>query len=449
MIRKFLLIISILLPLLSSCELKKELMGDVENPLIPELPENSGLLDLELIVEKEEEIPLTKGSDNEELLADEFSISVFNSDGELERKYESFKQLKEEGGLLLLPGFYTVRAEKGEDIKAGFDKPFYLGEDTFSIVDQEVRPVQVRCRLHNKKVTFRYSEDFLSQFNNDFVIVVDNGLGVLSFDKKEERGIFLQNTNKLRFTVYATTIEGEQLVYGYDISKNPELKEHNNILVELGFVENKPVDPENPPVDPEEPEDPGDNKPDLPVRKPYISVDISLIEKDFIIEIPSEIIGGGGEIPGGGDKPVTPDGGGEDPSKPDVNPDAQSPKITGTINGQSFDVNTPQTITASTKSVVINLFAPTGLSELKVDVSIGTFIKLPLDLLDKSSVDEINTILSAMGKKLEVPSKGDKGNLKFDISAFLSMLDTTNSFAVTMKDANGKSASATITLNKK
>lgn len=99
--------------------------------------------------------------------------------------------------------------------------------------------------------------------------------------------------------------------------------------------------------------------------------------------------------------------------------------------------------------MVINLYLPTGLSQLDVDVSIGSDIKLSLDLLDKSSVDEINSILSSMGKTLVVPSKGDKGNLKFDISGFLGMLDTTNSFKISLGDMNGEKTTATITLNKK
>ena len=53
--------------------------------------------------------------------------------------------------------------------------------------------------------------------------------------------------------------------------------------------------------------------------------------------------------------------------------------------------------------------------------------------------------LNSMG----LPKKDDKGDLKFNISPFLSMLDTNNSFVVTVKDKNGKSNTATIKLTKK
>ena len=53
-----------------------------------------------------------------------------------------------------------------------------------------------------------------------------------------------------------------------------------------------------------------------------------------------------------------------------------------------------------------------------------------------------------MGKKLSVPARGEKGNLKFDISPFLDMLDTDNTFKIVVKDKNGKKETATIRLKK-
>lgn len=439
-----------LLPFLFSCEMKKDLLGDIVDNTDAELSGDAGLLDLELVAEKEAEVSDTKLPDltGSTLEADSFTVSVYNSDGSLVKIYPNYEEMKEEGGVLLSPGVYTMLAEWGENVKAAFDKPYYAGRDTFEIVTQEVLKVQTICTLNNKKVTFRYSDNFTANFGSDFVIVLDNGLGVLSLDKDESRSAYLQNTGTLRFTVYATNRQGDQLVYNYDMSKNEDINQHNNILIDLDITDSKPDEgePEEPeePVDPDEPEDPGDTKPDLPVDRPFITVDISLIEKDFVIEIPSDIIEGGNN--------ENPDQGSDDDGNDDetpVDPSQQSPTITGTIDGKSFNVGTAQTISSSTKSVVINLYLPTGLASLDVGVNIGSFISLQLDLLDQTSVNEINDLLSGMGKKLEVPSKGDKGNLKFDISPFLEMLDTTNSFVVQIKDNNGKSASATIKLNKK
>lgn len=419
---------------LFSCEMKKDLLGDIEDPSVPKLPENAGLLDLTLNAEKEAEYP-TKGSEIEtgdSLFADNFSVAIYDSVGTKVAFYETYAELKTDGGLILTPGRYTMSAENGDNVIAGFEKPYYAGEDTFVIESKQVAKVETSCILSNKKLQFRCSDSFLENYSEDYSIVLDNGIGILTINKEEYRAAYMQNTGVLRMNIYVTDKNGEPVSYLVDLEKNEDVHNHNNLMIDLDIVENGDGSEPGDGDDNNEPEDPGDgDKPEVPTGKPMIKVDVALIEKDFVIEIPMDISGGesgGSETPGG--------------------EDSDKVSISGTIDGKSFDINQTQTITSSTKSVVINLFLPTGLEELKVNVSIGETIKLPLDLLDQASVDQVNELLSSMGKKLEVPSKGDKGNLKFDISPFLDMLDTTNEFVLSVKDANGSSASATLKLNK-
>lgn len=427
-------IVTVLMFSFFSCEMKKDLLGDIEEPSVPKLPENAGLLDLTLNAEKEAEYP-TKSNEIEagdSLFADSFSVVVYDSIGTKVAFYETYAELKSEGGLILTPGRYTMSAENGDNVIAGFEKPYYAGEDTFVIESKQVAKVETSCVLSNKKLQFRCSDNFLENYSEDYSIVLDNGIGVLTINKEEDRAAFMQNTGVLRMNIYVTDKNGEPVSYLVDLGANEEVKNHNNLLIDLDIVENGDGSEPGDGDDNTEPEDPGDgDKPEVPTGKPMIKVDVALIEKDFVIEIPMDISGGesgGSETPGG--------------------EDSDKVSISGTIDGKSFDINQPQTITSSTKSVIINLFLPTGLEELKVNVSIGADINLPLDLLDQSSVDEVNEILSSAGKKLEVPSKGDKGNLKFDISPFLDMLQDTNKFILQVKDANGSSANATLILNK-
>lgn len=427
-------IVTVLMFSFFSCEMKKDLLGDIEEPSVPKLPENAGLLDLTLNAEKEAEYP-TKSNEIEagdSLFADSFSVVVYDSIGTKVAFYETYAELKSEGGLILTPGRYTMSAENGDNVIAGFEKPYYAGEDTFVIESKQVAKVETSCVLSNKKLQFRCSDNFLENYSEDYSIVLDNGIGILTINKEEDRAAFMQNTGVLRMNIYVTDKNGEPVSYLVDLGANEEVKNHNNLMIDLDIVENGDGSEPGDGDDNNEPEDPGDgDKPEVPTGKPMIKVDVALIEKDFVIEIPMDISGGesgGSETPGG--------------------EDSDKVSISGTIDGKSFDINQPQTITSSTKSVIINLFLPTGLEELKVNVSIGADINLPLDLLDQSSVDEVNEILSSAGKKLEVPSKGDKGNLKFDISPFLDMLQDTNKFILQVKDANGSSANATLILNK-
>lgn len=448
---------------LFSCEMKKDLFGQGQGIEEDVLPENVGLLDLYLMAEREAPMPGTKGEIDESLYlcTDDFSVQILDSVSQLVKSYDSFAALKADGELFLPAGKYTIKAFSGENPDAGFDVPYYEGDTTCIVSAKEVVKIEANCRLANKKVQFEFSDRFFDQFRSDYMVVVDNGSGVLTISSEELRSAYFKNTGTLRFTVYTATNEGKTYSYSCDLSKDEQIKEHNNLYIQMDVVDAKPdvpanpdeTDPEEPnepsePEDPEEPEDPNlpeePDVPEVPVSAPTIKVDISLIERNYIIEIPSDFVETDKpDIPGGDDEP----GSDDEPGGDETDPATANPEITGTINGKTFDVNAEQKVSASTKSVVINLYLPTGLDGLDVDVAIGD-IKLSLDLLNSSSLDEINGILNGMGKNLTVPARGEKGNLKFDISPFLDMLDTDNTFKIVVKDKNGKKETAIIRLKK-
>ena len=449
-----------LLPLFSACEMKKDLFGSNNGDVLTY--ENVGLLDIEIEAEREAELEsdrITTLEETDALKPEEFAIEIADSTGQVVKSFPSLAAMKEAGELLLPVGTYSVHAAYGADVNAGFNSPYYAGDTTCVIADRQVLKVLVRCVLQNKKVQFAVNEEFRSMFASDYSIVVDNGTGILMLSKSQLGSAFFKNTGALRFSLYATTYEGQVHTYTCDLSDNEQVLAHNNIFVELGAVPTIPdqpgsVDPDEPdepddPIEPDpKPDEPDDPKPDVPVA-PVIKVDVTLIEKDYVIEIPSNFVENSKPGTGNGDTPTTPgEGENTDPSDPGQPEESTDVTITGKIDGKSFDVNQTQTVSDDTKSVVINLYLPTGLEELTVDVSIGD-IFLPLDLLDASAVAAINGILSGMGKTLTVPAKGSKGNLTFDISAFIGMLDTNNSFKLYVKDKNGKDDTATIKLTKK
>ena len=452
-----------LLPLFSACEMKKDLFGNNNGDVL--IYENVGLLDIEIEAEREAELDpdrITTLEETDALKPEEFAIEIADSTGQVVKSFPSLAAMKEACELLLPVGTYSVHAAYGADVNAGFNSPYYAGDTTCVIADRQVLKVLVRCVLQNKKVQFAVNEEFRSMFASDYSIVVDNGTGILMLSKSQLGSAFFKNTGALRFSLYATTYEGQVHTYTCDLSDNEQVLAHNNIFVELGAVPTIPdqpggVDPDEPdepdepddPIEPDpEPDEPDEPKPDVPVA-PVIKVDVTLIEKDYVIEIPSNFVENSKPGTGNGDTPTTPgEGENTDPSDPGQPEESTDVTITGKIDGKSFDVNQTQTVSDDTKSVVINLYLPTGLEELTVDVSIGD-IFLPLDLLDASAVAAINGILSGMGKTLTVPAKGSKGNLTFDISAFIGMLDTNNSFKLYVKDKNGKDDTATIKLTKK
>lgn len=438
-----------------SCEMKKDLFGQGQGNEEEGVPENVGLLDLHVVAEREAAVPGTKGETENEniyLATDDFCVSILDSVGQVVKSYDSYAVLKADGELLLPAGKYTVRAFSGDDPDAGFDVPYYEGDTTFVVSAKEVVKIEANCRLSNKKVQFDLSDQFFDSFRSDYTIVVDNGTGVLTISSDELRSAYLRNTGTLRFTIYTTTYKGESYTYSCDLSKDEQIKEHNNLYIKLDAIDarpdepGEPSDPDNPgpdePSEPDEPEGPTDpEKPEYPSSAPTIKVDVSLVEKNYIIEVPSDFV----EV----DKPDVPDTpGGNEPGE---EPSKTEPEITGTIDGKAFDVHTPQTITEKTESIIVYLYLPTGLDALTANITISGVIEgLSVDLLDASSLGEINDLLVNLEKdKLVVPSRGEKGKLKFDISSFSDLFGSSNTFNIYIKDKNGKEDKAKIVLNKK
>lgn len=447
---RILTIVLFLLPFLFSCEMKKDLLGGKDSDKETPSYENVGMLDVEVKAEKEAKAPNTKGDDDgeEDLLnPDNFSITIADCLGETVKYYESYAAMRDEGGLLLPVGTYSVRAVMGSDLNAGFNSPYYAGDTVCKVTEKEVAKVVAQCRLQNKKVQFACSDEFYSQFKDDYSIVIDNGVGVLTLKKDEARIAYLKNTGTLRFTMYATTHDNTVHTYSHDFSKDDQILNHNNVLIELGTV---PTVPDGDPdhggggddsEEPEEPDDPDDgddpNVPDVPVNGPVLKVDVSLIEKDYIIEVPSHFEesdkpdNGGDDNNGGGSD----DNNGGDEVK-------KEPVISGTIDGKAFDVKKSQDV-KNAKSVVIYMDMPTGLAALSADIKIGSDPAFSLDLLNYKG-HALESVLNSIG----LPKKNEKGKLKFDISAFLSMLGASNSFTVVVKDNNGEGTDATIKLTK-
>ena len=136
---------------LPACEMKKEILGQLDEEETTEpSTEGMGVLDLELNPEREAAIPDTKGAtvsstDSLALDVEAFSIDILNASGTTVAHYDTYADLRDEGGLLLPAGDYTVRASLGDDVNAGFDQPYYAGSTVCTITEQEVAKVVANC----------------------------------------------------------------------------------------------------------------------------------------------------------------------------------------------------------------------------------------------------------------------------------------------------------------
>ena len=431
---------------LPACEMKKEILGQLDEEEMTEpSTEGMGVLDLELNPEREAAIPDTKGAtvsstDSLALDVEAFSIDILNASGTTVAHYDTYADLRDEGGLLLPAGDYTVRASLGDDVNAGFDQPYYAGSTVCTITEQEVAKVVANCTLSNKKITFRCSERFLEQFDNDYAIVVDNNVGALTTNRTEERTAYLKNTGVLQFTLYATLRDGGRpLTYHYDLSKSGEVQEHNNVLVDLDLIDTPDEEPDEP-SDPDEPADPGD--PELPedsvtMQAPIIKVDVSLIEKEFIIEIPSDFVDAGD---GGDDTPSTPDDGDDDkPSAPSITGDA------GLNLDQPIEISG-----AGNRTVRVLISTPGKLASLKVKITSSVLEALLPAVGLSSEFDVCDESLKETLAQLGLSATVGATSTVFDISEFMPMIAMLQGgdylFTVTATDQAGQRASVTLTI---
>ena len=291
------------------------------------------------------------------------------------------------------------------------------------------------CLLSNKKVTFHCSDDFLKKFNDDYSIVIDNKVGALTTQNGEKRTTYLKNTGILQFTIYATMKNGgKTLVYNYDMSKNEDIQQYNNILIDLDLEEgdSSPDEPDdNEPVEPDDPIVPDDS---VSVKNPVLKVDISLIEKEYVIEIPSDFIDAGGEDDGGDDNE-----GGDTVAKPTIVGDA------------GLDISQPIEISgAGNKTVRVKINTPGKLASLVVKITSSTLEALLPAVGLTSEFDICDEGLKETLSKLGLSATKGATSTTFDISSFMPMIAGLGGgdylFTITATDQLGQKASRTLTV---
>ena len=92
----------------------------------------------------------------------------------------------------LLPvGSYTVSATYGSIEDEGFDKPFFTGEETFSIVGAQVTDVKISVSLGNTVILVRCTDNFRNYYQDYTFNLVRDGQTIASFVKDETKAAFV------------------------------------------------------------------------------------------------------------------------------------------------------------------------------------------------------------------------------------------------------------------
>lgn len=182
---------------LSSCEMRDELWGKGE------VGPNDGVLELDLsslyngvkISRADDAVDngTTTGNFNEEdINIDNYTLIVTKTDTQEEVERGLVSDLKNEEGKVLIPlseGDYSVKAYnyEGENVTVS-ERPFFKGEQTFSVKKGVSTSVDLSCKLACIEVGLGVTESFTASFQDDYTVTIDNGDGASQVFTKDNLG---------------------------------------------------------------------------------------------------------------------------------------------------------------------------------------------------------------------------------------------------------------------
>ena len=335
----------------------------------------------------------------------DYLITVYAANGE---KLQEWKYAEMPEIFTLKTGAYKLVAHAPEVTGAAFDTPYCAAEKPFEIRQDEITEIgEVKCTLHNVKVTVKYEDKLMALLGDNVKVTVKVGEEKLEYTKDETKSGFFHGKagNNVVDVVFQGSVEGEPV----SITRSyAEIALGTELIVTYKYKESVTgIDPGT-----------GGS-----FHAPGISVDEKLIavnETGAVLPEEDEILDFG--------KPA--------------------------IEGDGFDLSQP--VTNLNQKVVVNLMAPDGIAHVKVEIAsenetfagvIQEMFGGPFDLADPGALEE-----TLKGLKLPVSEQVINQQLvKFDVSQFMPLLKGDfagiHRFIIEVVDNNNSSVKATLTVD--
>ena len=336
----------------------------------------------------------------------DYLITVYAANGE---KLQEWKYAEMPEIFTLKTGAYKLVAHAPEVTGAAFDTPYCASDEkSFEIRQDEITEIgEVKCTLHNVKVTVKYEDKLMALLGDDVKVTVKVGEEKLEYTKDETKSGFFHGKagNNVVDVVFQGSVEGEPV----SITRSyAEIALGTELIVTYKYKESVTgIDPGT-----------GGS-----FHAPGISVDEKLIavnETGAVLPEEDEILDFG--------KPA--------------------------IEGDGFDLSQP--VTNLNQKVVVNLMAPDGIAHVKVEIAsenetfagvIQEMFGGPFDLADPGALEE-------KLKELGLPVSEQVINqqlVKFDVSQFMPFLKGDfagiHRFIIEVVDNNNSSVKATLTVD--
>ena len=335
----------------------------------------------------------------------DYLITVYAADG---GKLQEWKYAEMPEIFTLKTGTYKLVAHAPEVTGAAFDTPYCAAEKPFEIRQDEITEIgEVKCTLHNVKVTVKYEDKLMALLGDDVKVTVKVGEEKLEYTKDETKSGFFHGKagNNVVDVVFQGSVEGEPV----SITKSyAEIALGTELIVTYKYKESVTgIDPGT-----------GGS-----FHAPGISVDEKLIavnETGAVLPEEDEILDFG--------KPA--------------------------IEGDGFDLSQP--VTNLNQKVVVNLMAPEGIAHVNVEIAsenetfagvIQEMFGGPFDLADPGALEE-----DLKGLGLPVSEQVINQQLvKFDVTEFMPLLKGEfagiHRFIIEVVDNNNSSVKATLTVD--
>lgn len=336
----------------------------------------------------------------------DYLITVYAADG---GKLQEWKYAEMPEIFTLKTGTYKLVAHAPEVTDAAFDTPYCASDEkSFEIRQDEITEIgEVKCTLHNVKVTVKYEDKLMALLGDDVKVTVKVGEEKLEYTKDETKSGFFHGKaeNNVVDVTFQGSVEGEPV----SIPKSyAEIALGTELIVTYKYKESVTgIDPGT-----------GGS-----FHVPGISVDEKLIavnETGAVLPEEDEILDFG--------KPA--------------------------IEGDGFDLSQP--VTNLNQKVVVNLMAPDGIAHVKVEIAsenetfagvIQEMFGGPFDLADPGALEE-----TLKGLKLPVSEQVINQQLvKFDVTEFMPLLKGEfagiHRFIIEVVDNNNSSVKATLTVD--
>lgn len=337
----------------------------------------------------------------------DYLITVYAADG---GKLQEWKYAEMPEIFTLKTGTYKLVAHAPEVTGAAFDTPYCASDEKpFEIRQDEITEIgEVKCTLHNVKVTVKYEDKLMALLGDDVKVTVKVGEEKLEYTKDQTLSGFFHGKpeNNVVDVVFEGSVEGNPV----SITKSyAEIALGTELIVTFKYMESVTgIDPGT-----------GGS-----FHASGISVDEKLIavnETGAVLPEEDEILDFG--------KPA--------------------------IEGDGFDLSQP--VTNLNQKVVVNLMAPEGIAHVKVEIASenekfagiiqGMFGSRPFDLAYPGALEE-----KLKGLGLPVSEQVINQQLvKFDVTKFMPLLKGDfagiHRFIIEVVDNNNSSVKATLTVD--